>query len=188
MINKSAFLFMAFNFCAMLLMAQQDSAQMMKTIDKSDKVIIKRQQKEIDMMYDSVYNWRIQQKKLDDIYIPMDLFDCFKQLDKLMDDGVRERFMAFSDEEVDRRTHGSLGIWIDHKWQLTDGSRLTAYFRKMGVPHPDYMIGIIITSYHRYLHKRDLKVKEQVAFFQEKWKVEQKEMAKEMISRQNSKK
>jgi hypothetical protein len=53
----------------------------------------------------------------------------------------------------------------------------------MGVPHPDYMVGVIITSYHRHLHKRELKVKEQVAFFKEKWKNEQKEMAKEIIQK-----
>lgn len=113
----------------------------------------------------------------------MDLLDCFKQLDKLMEEPVKKRFMEFSDEDADRKTHASMGLWIDHKWKLTDGSRLSAYFRKMGVPHPDYMVGVIITSYHRHLHKRELKVKEQVAFFKEKWKNEQKEMAKEIIQK-----
>lgn len=165
------------------LAAQKDSAQIIKAIEKSDSVIIRRQHKEIDLMYDSVYQWRIKQTHLDDVYIPMDLLDCFKQLDKLMEEPVKKRFMEFSDEDADRKTHASMGLWIDHKWKLTDGSRLSAYFRKMGVPHPDYMVGVIITSYHRHLHKRDLKVKEQVAFFKEKWKKEQKEMAKEIIQK-----
>ncbi len=151
--------------------------------DNKEKVTIKRQHKQIDAMYDSVYQWRIKQSKLDDIYIPLDLYDCFRQLDKLMEDEVKERFIAFSDEEVDARTHGSLGLWIDHKWSLTNGSRLSAYFRKMGIPHPQYMVGMIIQTYHRHLNKRDLGVKELVKKYQDMWAVKQKEEAKIMLEK-----
>ena len=186
MINKIGFILMAICFCLTGINAQNKDSVALKAIIDTDKIIIKRQHREVDAMYDSIYQWRITQKKLDDVYIPMDLLDCFKQLDKLMEPEVRERFMAFSDEVVDKKTHGSLGLWIDHKWQLSEGSRLSAYFRKMGVPHPQYMVGIIITSYHRQLHKKDLKVKEQVEHFKELWKVEQKEMAIEMLERKTS--
>jgi hypothetical protein len=163
-------------------MAQKKDSTAIKAIDKSDKVIIRREKKLYERYMDSIYDWRIKQVKLDDVYIPFDLYDCFKQLDNLMEDGVKTKFMEFSDEEVDRKTHGSIGKWIDHKWQLTEGSRLSAYFKKMGVPHPDYMVGIILTTYHRNLHKKDLKVKELVAYFKEMWKKKQKEKAKSMIS------
>lgn len=156
------------------------------TQDSTEKVVIKRQKKQLDAMYDTVYQWRIKQTKLNDFYIPLDLYDCFRQLDKLMEDEVRVRFMEFSDEEVDARTHGSLGIWIDHKWQLTDGSRLSAYFNKMGIPHPQYMVGLIIQTYHRYLHKRDLGVKELRAKYQAMWQKKQKEEANKMLQNSNS--
>ena len=89
--------------------------------------------------------------------------------------------MAFSDEEVDRKTHASLGRWIDHKWQISDGSRISYYFYRMGVPSPEYTIGIIITSYHRYLHKKDLKLKEQVAYFKALWEEKKKERVDDML-------
>lgn len=181
MIQRIGIIIIALSFSFSGLQAQNKDSVALKAIEHSDKVILKRQHREVDAMYDSIYQARITQKTLDGVYIPMDLFDCFKQLDTLMEPAVKERFMAFSNEEVDKRTHGSLGLWIDHKWQLTDGSRLSAYFRKMGVPHPQYMVGIIITTYHRRLHKQDLKVKELVEEFKEKWAVKQKEMAKEMV-------
>lgn len=162
------------------------SAQNPPHSEEEGKVVIKRQHKEIDAMYDTVYQWRIKQTKLNDFYIPLDLYDCFRQLDKLMEPAVREKFMAFSDEEVDAKTHGSLGIWLDHKWQLTDGSRLSAYFNKMGIPHPQYMVGVIIQTYHRYLHKRDLGAKELVKKYKDMWQIKQKEEAKKMLEHSKS--
>jgi hypothetical protein len=43
------------------------------------------------------------------------------------------------------------------------------------------MVGIIITSYHRHLHKKDLKVKEQVDHFRKIWEKKQREEAKKML-------
>lgn len=151
------------------------------TISDTSKVIIKREKNKLYSQMDSVYRQRVKMTQIDGVYIPKDLNDCFRELDKLMEQDVREKFMAFSDEEADKRTHGSLGVWIDHKWSLTEGSRLSNYFNQMRVPHPDYMVGIIITSYHRHLHKRDIKLKEQVERFRKLWQAKQREQAKAML-------
>ncbi len=74
-----------------------------------DKVIVKTQKKRGDYIQDSLYHVRVQESELDGMYIPKDLYDAFRELDKLMDDYAKEAFMAFSDEEVDGRTHGTLG-------------------------------------------------------------------------------
>ncbi len=146
-----------------------------------DKVVIKPQKKRGDILNDSIYQERITKEKLDGMYIPRDLYDAFAQLDKLMDDNAKQTFMEYADEEVDRKTHGSLGVWLENKWSMSEGSRLSEYFRKMRVPHYDYMIGIIITSYHRHLHGKDLKIKEQVTFFRKIWAKKQKEKADAMM-------
>lgn len=146
-----------------------------------DKVIIKRQKKAIYAGVDTFLQARAKMTHIDGVYIPKDLFDCFKELDKAMEEEVREEFMAYSDEEVDKRTHGSLGVWIKHRWQLENGSRLAQYFNKMQVPHPEYMVGIIIQSYHRQLNKRDLQLKEQVERFRKLWNEKQKKEAAEML-------
>ena len=180
MIQRIILLFVVLTSIAINAYSQADTSKLAKEIESS-KVKIKYQRKADDLVSDSIYQWRISQSHLDDVYIPLDITDCFKQLDKLMEEPAKKRFMDFSDEEVDRKTHLSLGKWIDHKWQISEGSRISNYFKRMGVPHPDYMVGIIITSYHRYLHKRDLKLKEQVAFFKAKWDEKQKKKALEML-------
>jgi hypothetical protein len=151
--------------------------------DETSVVIIKTEKKRGDAVNDSIYQLRVLESELDGMYIPKDLYDVFKELDKLMDDQAKKAFMAFSDAEVDRKTHGSLGVWLEHKWSLSEGSRLSEYFRKMKVPHYDYMIGIIITSYHRHLHEKDLKIKEQVMFFRAVWNKKQQIKAKDLIER-----
>jgi len=154
---------------------------------ETPKVVIKTQKKRGDAVNDSLYQIRIQESELDGMYIPKDLYDVFKELDKLMDEDAKKIFMAYSDAEVDRKTHGSLGVWLEHKWSLSEGSRLSEYFRKMRVPHYDYMIGIIITSYHRHLHEKDLKIKEQVTFFRNIWNKKQEAKAKDLLERGNVK-
>ncbi|MCH2021091.1 MAG: GTP cyclohydrolase [Saprospiraceae bacterium] len=151
------------------------------TTKNLDKVIIKPQKKHGDYINDTIYQARIKKTKLDGMYIPKDLNDVFRELNKLMDDEAKKTFMAFSDEEVDLKTHRTMGLWLEHKWSLSEGSRLSEYFRKMRVPHYDYMIGIIITSYHRHLHGKNLKLKEQVLRFRKIWNKKQKEKANNML-------
>lgn len=165
--------------CSSTLLGQK--APSSKTPVDPDKVIIKKQRTRNDKIVDSLYQARISLDKIDGIYIPRDLYDTFKELDKLMDEDAKAAFMAFSDAEVDRRTHGTLGVWIEHKWSMAEGSRLSEYFRKMKVPHYDYMIGIIIQSYHRHLHQRDLDIKGQVIRFRALWQQKQKEKADRML-------
>lgn len=155
-----------FAMVSSLLMAQKPANGSKPAKEKTVKV-----KTYTDPHADSVYQARVKMVKIDGVYIPRDLFDVFRTLDTLMDDEVRVKFKAFSEEEVDPRTHASLGKWLEEKWGLKEGSRLSAYYNKMGLPHYDYMVGFTIISYHRYLHKRDLKSKELVEKFKEMWKV-----------------
>ena len=145
------------------------------------KVVIRREEKLEHRRLDSIYQLRIKMKDIEGVYIPKDLNDCFRELDKALDEEVKADFMLLADAEADRRSHNTLGKWIAHRWSLTEGSRLSHYFNQMKVPHPDYMIGIIITSYHRYLHKKELKLKEQVEFFRNHWQEKQRQEAKKLI-------
>jgi hypothetical protein len=150
-------------------------------VPDTGKVIIKREKKLEHRRLDSIYQLRIRMKDIDGIYIPKDLNDCFKQLDEALDEEVKAQFMDLKDEEADRRSHNTIGKWIEHRWSLLEGSRLSHYFNQMKVPHPDYMVGIILTSYHRHLHKKDLKLKEQVEFFRKIWQEKQRKEAKKII-------
>ena len=167
-------------FLSTLFFSFNLAGQIKTQTDKNDSIIVKRYISRTEQINDSLYSIRIKQVYLEDVYIPKDLPDCFKQLDSLMDDEVREKFMAFSDEEVAKRSHASIGLWLIKKWHLQEGSRLSAYFTKSSVPNADYMAAIIMTAYHRHLNKKDLNTKELVEFYKEKWQQKQEKRKKEL--------
>lgn len=63
-----------------------------------------------------------------------------------------------------------IGIWIRSEWQLLEGSRLSKYFNEMGVAHPENMSEIILISYHRSLSEKNIRLEEQVRYYQDYWK------------------
>lgn len=105
------------------------------------------------------YKKRIQQDSIDHVYIPADVQDCFKQLDKLLSASDKQSFASTSENSLDKY-HMGLGLWIRNNWGLWKGSRLSNHFNKLGVFHPDDMSGIIIRFYHRYLNGHEFKLDE----------------------------
>jgi len=109
------------------------------------------------------------------IYIPVNLADCFAQLDTLLPDSLRAELTLLSRDEFISKTHFGLGLWLRNNWQLWGGSRLSTYFRDKGIFHADDMSGIILTSYHRHLNHQDIGLAEQIASSQAYWKKREEE-------------
>lgn len=103
------------------------------------------------------------------IYIPIDLNDCFRQLDKSFDDSTRNRIKIMTESEFSSAVHFGMGMWVRNNWGLWRGSVLADYFRGMGISHPDDMSGIIFDSYHRYLTGKEIRIEEQVAYYKSYW-------------------
>jgi hypothetical protein len=112
------------------------------------------------------------------VYIPKDLDDCFKQINSFWNDSIKIQVKNLKEEEFSGKVHLSFGMWLRNNWQLWSGSRLSEYFNKLEVYHPDDMSGIILDSYHRFLNGKDIKLLEQVKYYQDYWentkKAEQK--------------
>lgn len=73
-------------------------------------------------------------------------------------------------EKVIMDLHHSLGQWIRNNWKLwVEDSVLTKYFNNLGIFHADDMSGIIITSFGRWLNKEDLRLEEQIKYYQDYW-------------------
>lgn len=67
-----------------------------------------------------------------------------------------------TEDDFGRLVHFSIGRWIRNDWQLQRGSRLAKYFRDKGIYHPEGISDIILTSYHRFLNKKDIKFNERI--------------------------
>ena len=120
--------------------------------------IIAQKSQSID--FEKQYESRIKKSKINGIYIPYDLGDCFVQLNKLISREAKGQFKAAPEQVVAKKLHYSLGRWIWHNWGFYGGSRLSVYLNKVGIDHPEDMSTFLIITYHRYLNKKPIKVKE----------------------------
>lgn len=126
---------------------------------KKSALVARKERKQEVRQQKLEYKKRIQQDSIDHVYIPSDLQDCFKQLDKLLSYTDKQSFASTSENSLDKY-HMGLGLWMRNNWGLWKGSRLSNYFNKLGVLHPDDMSGIIIRFYHRHLNGHEFNLDE----------------------------
>ncbi len=112
------------------------------------------------------------------VYIPKDLEDCFAQLDKLLSPKDREEFRNKPEDDLILYHHG-FGTGLRNDWQLWGESRLQKYFAAMGVPHPESISMIILTSYWRRENHQEIKLEEQIARDRAAWEQQKKEQKAE---------
>lgn len=117
---------------------------------------------------EKAYNKRIKKDKLDGVYIPKDLTDAFKELNKKISATAKTRFKALPEAKAIQNL--KLKQWMMLNWSFYDGSRLSAYMTKMGVSYPMDMSELIILAYHRYLNKTPLALKAEVNKYRTKRK------------------
>lgn len=108
------------------------------------------------------------------IYIPKDLEDCFNQINLFWNDSTRIQVKNLEEKEFTGKVHLGFGMWMRNNWHLWGGSRLSKYFNDLGIYHPDDMSGIILDSYHRYLNNKEIKLEEQVKYYQDYWEKSKK--------------
>lgn len=106
--------------------------------------------------------------KNDEVYVPKNIDECFIELKKILSQKELEEYKNKSEDKT-TEYHFGLGRWIRNNWGLWSGSRLAKYFNEMGIYHPDDMSGIIFNSFYRYLNGTDIKLDEQIKFYQNYW-------------------
>ena len=136
------------------------------------------------------YQARTKLTRIDGNYIPKDLNDALLELDKIMEDGAKKKFLEFSEEDARTKTHFSFGKYINKRWSIQEGSRLTAWFQKGKIYNYDDMIDCIITTYHRKLNNKPIGYEELAKYYYNKQqeKVKQLKKEKEARDKRNKKK
>jgi hypothetical protein len=106
---------------------------------------------------------------INDIYIPKDLEDCFVQINSFWNDSTKIQVKNWEEKEFAGKVHLGFGMWMRNNWRLWGGSRLSKYFNDLGIHHPDDMSAIILDSYHRNLNNKEIKLQEQIKYYQDYW-------------------
>lgn len=123
------------------------------------------------------YEQRTKLTRIDGKYIPRDLNDAMREMEKLMDPEAKTKFMAFTEEEARTKTHFSLGKYLNVRWSLQEGSRLSAWFKLNKIYNHDDMIDCIIVSYHRKIHDNPPEFEALATYYYQK----QKKIAEEAL-------
>lgn len=122
------------------------------------------------------YQTRIKYSKIQGKYIPKDLNDALVELDKLVDDAAKNKFKTMAEDSARMKTHFSFGRWIQVRWSLQEGSRLTEWFRMNKIFDVDNMIDCIITTYHRKLNGKPIEFEKLADYYYKKQKEKVKEI------------
>ena len=109
--------------------------------------------------FEQNYKYRIEQKYLAGIYIPIDLPDAFNELNRLTDSSSRKVFMQLNEYQAEHKLFFSLTRWICTNWGLYEGSRIGNYLREAGLSYPEDQATAIVLCWHRSLNKKTIDFK-----------------------------
>lgn len=89
------------------------------------------------------------------VYIPSDLQDCFRELDRMLPASIVKSIRASEEADLAVQHHFGLGMWMRNNWGLwSEWSRLKQYFDNQGIQEADEVSSMILTSYWRSLNPR----------------------------------
>jgi hypothetical protein len=97
---------------------------------------------------------RLTAERVDGVYVPKDLGECFEELDRTLPEVDKREMRALPSRDGMIRYHLGLGTWMRNNWGLWRGSRLQKYFSDRGVKHPEAMSSVILYHYHDWLNGR----------------------------------
>ncbi len=109
--------------------------------------------------FEQNYKYRIEQKYLAGVYIPIDLPDAFKELNRLTDSSSRKTFMQLNEYQAEHKLFFSLTRWICTNWGLYEGSRIGQYLREAGISYPEDQAIALVLCWHRQLKNKPIDFK-----------------------------
>lgn len=114
----------------------------------------------------TAYEERITQERINDHYIPYDVLDAVRELDKITSTSSQNAYASQEEDFAVERLFFSFGRWMAVNWSLYDGSRLSAHLKQMGVDQPDGQIELLMRIYHRHLNGKELSIKDLAEAYQ----------------------
>lgn len=117
---------------------------------------------------DSLYQANIKKSRLYGVYIPKDMTEAFKELDRLSDKASKDKVKSAPESLIAERLYFGLGRWMSYNWNFVEGSRFSKYLNDLGLKFEDEMIKFMLVSYHRHLSNKPQEIESRVKTIVEK--------------------
>lgn len=135
--------------------------------------------------YEDTFNRQYQQnilkEEINGVYIPKDIPDALRQLDKLSSEEGRKKLIEGDESTVGDVLIYGLGKWMIVNWNFYEGSRLSHVLKEKGVSMPDDMARYLIITYYRYLKNIPLELDERAEAIRDKRQKEQEARNKSRV-------
>lgn len=102
--------------------------------------------------------------------LPVDLDDALRILYDQLESEL-DKIYELSEKEFLGQAHHGLGRFLRNEWGLWTGSDIQRWFKERGIHHADDMSGIILTSFHRKLHGKDIDLDKQIKHYIKYWNI-----------------
>ena len=100
--------------------------------------------------------------------VPANLNEAHEALLKALPQNIVVKMKNGPEEDM-ADYYMSLGTKIRNEWGLKQDSRLSRYFTKIGVTHPDDMSEIILDTFWLKLNGKPVPLKEKAKYYQDYW-------------------
>lgn len=107
----------------------------------------------------------IRESKINGIYIPKDIEDCFNELSKPDYREIKSLLLIIPEDSIEENFNGTADFW--HNWYFHKASRLTKYFNDLGIMYAKNMQDIILHTYYRKLHDSPIRFDEELAKYKD---------------------
>jgi hypothetical protein len=126
---------------------------------------------EIIDKYLEIEKYRVEQDKIryttDTLYgnyIPKDIEDCFRELDKMFSDSIKDEIKNMESDSFVFVTYSRFGRYLRNTWQLWGGSRLSKYLYNHGACQAEGMSSYILGFYNDYLKGKKVNLEKNDTF------------------------
>ena len=111
---------------------------------------------------------------------PKNIEESLAYFEKNWTDNAKNVFKNKIESDAVTELHMTVGMWIRNSWIRHGNDSLINQFHKIGVYHPDDISSIILTSLHRKLNNKEIKLEEQAQHYIDYWKpiIEKNEKSK----------
>ncbi len=98
------------------------------------------------------------------VYIPSDLEDCFRELNKMLSASAIEEIRTCEESGLSIY-HFGLGMWMRNNWGLwNQEARLTLYFDILGIQDADDVSSFILVSYWESLNGKPINIPRRIVY------------------------